>query len=137
MLRRSHKNDASEIIRLLKTGSYSALIGAVTVLTVDQIIPCEAEILEILKPTKDAHKHKDRQGSEFGLIDPRTYVAAVCANWLGGSEAQNEAVQQWLHHCKLTAVYRNSFGEERVDLRLIQICDLALKGKFPKAYVGF
>ena len=43
MLRRSHKNDASEIIRLLKTGSYSALIGAVTALTGDQIIPCEAE----------------------------------------------------------------------------------------------
>lgn len=137
MLRRSHKNDASEIIRLLKTGSYSALIGAVTALTVDQMVPCEAEILEILKLTKDAHKHKDRQGSEFGLIDPRTYVAAACANWLGGSEAQNEAVRQWLHHCKLTAVYRNSFGEERVDLRLILICDLALKGKFPKAYVGF
>ena len=66
MLRRSHKNDASEIIRLLKMGSYSALIGAVTVLTVDQMIPCEAKILEILKLTKDAHKHKDRQGSEFG-----------------------------------------------------------------------
>ena len=63
MLRRSHKNDASEIIRLLKTGSYSALIGAVTALTVDQIVPCEAEILKL---TKDAHKHKDRQGSEFG-----------------------------------------------------------------------
>lgn len=122
-----------EIIRLLKTGSYSVVIGAVTALTVDQMIPCEAEILEILKLTKDAHKHKDGQGSEFGLIDPRTYVAAACANWLGGSEA----VRQWLHHCKLTAVYRNSFGEERVDLRLIQICDLALKRKFPKAYVGF
>ena len=69
MLRRSHKNDASEIIRLLKTGSYSVVIGAVTALTVDQTIPCEAEILEILKLTKDARKHKDRQGSEFGLID--------------------------------------------------------------------
>ena len=61
----------------------------------------------------------------------------ACANWLGGSEAQNEAVRQWLHHCKLTAVYRNSFGEERVDPRLTWICDLALKRKFPKAYVGF
>lgn len=60
MLRRSHKNDASEIIRLLKTGSYSVVVGAVTALTVDQMIPCEAEILEILKLTKDAHKHKDR-----------------------------------------------------------------------------
>jgi hypothetical protein len=50
---------------------------------------------------------------------------------------QNEAVRQWLHHCKLTTVCRNGFGEERVDLRLTQICDLALKGKFPKAYVSF
>ncbi len=66
MLRRSHKNDASEIIKLLKTVSYSALIGAVTALTVDQMVPCEAEILEILKLTKDANKHKDRQGPEFG-----------------------------------------------------------------------
>ena len=66
MLRRSHKNDASEIIRLLKMGSYSALIGAVTALTGDQMIPCESEILEILKLTKDANKHKGRQGSEFG-----------------------------------------------------------------------
>lgn len=32
-----------EIIRLLKMGSYSALIGAVTALAVDQMIPCEAE----------------------------------------------------------------------------------------------
>lgn len=66
MLRRSHKNDASEIIRLLKMGSYSAHIGAVTALTGDQMMPCEAEILEILKLTKDAYKHKDRQGSGFG-----------------------------------------------------------------------
>jgi len=34
-------------------------------------------------------------------------------------------------------VYRNSFDEERVDPRLTRIYDLALKGKFPKAYVGF
>lgn len=66
MLRRSHKNDASEIIRLLKMGSYSAHIGAVTAPTVDQMVPCEAEILEILKLTRDAYKHKDRQGLEFG-----------------------------------------------------------------------
>ena len=66
MLRRSHKNDASEIIRLLKTGSYSVVVGAVTALTVDQMVPCEAEILEILKLTKDAYKHKDRRDSEFG-----------------------------------------------------------------------
>ena len=70
------------------------MVGAVTALTVDQTITCEAEILEILKLTKDAHKHKDRQRSEFGLIDPRTYVAAACANRLGGSETQNEAVRQ-------------------------------------------
>ena len=43
MLRRSHKNDASEIIRLLKTGSYSVVAGAVTALTGNQMIPCEAE----------------------------------------------------------------------------------------------
>ena len=43
MLRRSHESDAGEIIRLLKMGSYSALIGAVTALTGDQMIPYEAE----------------------------------------------------------------------------------------------
>lgn len=103
-------------------------------LAVDQAVPREEQILEILNLTRDIHKHPDRIGAQFGLIDPRIYVAAACANWIKG--AQKQEVQRWLGYCSVTAIYISSHGEERVDTNLIEVCALAKKGKFPKAYIG-
>ncbi|MCD8212553.1 MAG: hypothetical protein LUC34_00570 [Campylobacter sp.] len=132
-LKRAHKDDAREIINLLKTGSYSVALGALTALAIDQMSPSEAEILEILRLSRDIHKHEDRRGREFGLIDPRVYVAIASANWLGG--VQGEAVREWLNYCKVTAIYHAANGEERVNLRLVEICETVLKGKIPKGYI--
>lgn len=133
-LTREDINDASGIVRLVKTGSYSVAKGALAVLAVDLAVPRDEQILEILNLTRDIHKHSDRMGAQFGLIDPRIYVAASCANRIKG--AQKQEVKRRPGYCTVTAIYISSQGEERVDTNLIEVCALAKKGKFPKAYIG-
>lgn len=128
-LKRESIHDAKVIIDLLHDGSYSIVTGVLEALAADQMMPSAGEIQEITKACWDIHKHKDRVGVEYGLIDPRIFVAIACANW------DKELTHDFLHHCIDTAYDTNRFGKPVLNQDLVKVCENSLKGKVSKAYI--
>jgi hypothetical protein len=128
-LKRKSINDGSAVLELLDFGSVSLIHGALLALAIDQMKPDENEIRNILSLCKDIHKHKDRIGYEFGLMDSRQYLAIACANW------DLELTRDFLNYCIGTASDISSFGKPVTNQALIDVCQNSLKGKFSKAYL--
>jgi len=128
-IERESKNDAKPILDLLDFGSVSVVCGALQPLAIDQMMPSDSEISELLKQCWDINKHKDRIGQEYGLIDSRLYPAAACANW------NKELTEDFLTHCIETGYNINRFDKPIRNDNLIAICENSLKGKFSKSYI--
>jgi hypothetical protein len=129
-LKRKSINDGSPVLELLEFGSVSVISGALKALAIDQMKPTENEVRKILAHCKDIHKHKDRIGQEFGLMDSRQYLAIACANW------DVELTKDFLNHCIDTASNINSLGKLVINQNLIDVCQNSLKGKHSKAYLS-
>jgi hypothetical protein len=123
-LKRKDINDGQPVLELLRFGSTSVIAGALKALAVDKMLPPKHEIEEILQISWDINKHKDRIGHEFGLIDPRVYVAVACAGW-------NLALtKDFLNHCIETAFNISRFDKPVENMQLIEVCKKSLKGKY-------
>lgn len=128
-LTRKSIKDAKSIIELLSFGSVSVILGALSVLAEDQMIPQTNEIKEIINLSWDINKHKDRLGEEYGLIDSRIYLALASSNW------DIELTSSFLNHCIATAYNINRFDKPVENTNLIAVCKNSLKGKFSKGYL--
>ncbi|HMT29543.1 MAG TPA: hypothetical protein PKD91_09720 [Bacteroidia bacterium] len=125
-LKRNSIFDAQPILDLLSFGSTSVICGALEVLAIDKMLPPNNEIEEIIKICWDINKHKDRIGHEFGLTDPRKYLAIACAGW------DKTLCAGFLNHCIETAYNINRFDKPVENTNLIDICKNSLKGKYTK-----
>jgi len=128
-LARESIEDASSVIELLRFGSVSVISGALESLAIDQMQPPINEIREIIKMSWDINKHKDRIGSEFGIIDSRIYIALACWDW------PKEETTPFLNHCIDTAYDVSRFNEPVENTNLINVCTNSLAGKISKGYL--
>jgi hypothetical protein len=97
--------DAQPVLELLSFGNTSVICGALKALAVDKMLPPDNEIDEIIEISWDINKHKDRIGYEYGLTDPRQYLAIACAGW------DNPLCAGFLNHCIETAYNIDRFGK--------------------------
>ncbi len=123
-LKRNSIFDAQPVLELLSFGSISVICGALQALAVDKMLPPKNEMEEILKISRDVNKHKDRIGLEYGLMDPRIYLAIACAGW------DKILCEGFLNYCIETAYDINRFGKPVEDNYLIAICKKSLTGKY-------
>lgn len=128
-LKRKSIHDAKPVIYLLNYGSISVISGALYSLPADRMIPSEDEIKTIIEKSRDINKHPDRIGLEFGLMDPRIYLALACADW------NKNLTTDFLNHCIKTAYDINRFDKPVQNTNLIEVCENSLKGKFSKEYI--
>ena len=104
---RKNKNDASPVINLIENGKLSILNGATSVLTYDDMIPTDEEIVKII----NFFNSKDEKDLVFiGAGDPRSYLISAMSKWKK----------------ELTINYLNKFIN---DSRLKTYTILALEGK--------
>lgn len=128
-LKRGSKNDAKCVIDLLNFGSVSVICGALFCLPFDRMTPSENQIEMLIEKSWDINKHPDRLDREFGLIDPRIYLALACADW-------NLALtEKFLNHCIQTAFNISRFNKQVVNTSLITVCENSLKNRFSKGYL--
>ncbi|WP_343618038.1 hypothetical protein [Flavobacterium sp.] len=123
-LKRTSIFDAKPVLELLSFGSTSVICGALEALAEDKMLPPKNEIEEILKISWDINKHKDRIGHEYGLIDPRYYLAIACAGW------DKTLCTDFLNHCIETAYNISRFDKPVENTSLINVCKKSLKGKY-------
>lgn len=123
-LKRKNIYDGQPVLELLNFGSTSVIAGALKALAIDKMLPSKNEIEEILKISWDINKHKDRIGHEFGLIDPRIYLAVACAGW------DLELTKDFLNHCIETAFNISRFDKPVENTQLIEVSQKSLKGKY-------
>lgn len=128
-LKKKSINDAAPILELLEFGSISVITGALRALAIEELMPSKLQIKQIINKCWDINKHKDRIGHEYGLIDPRIYLAIACANW------DKELTADFLNHCIETAYNINRFEKSVQNLNLVAVCENSLKGKFSKSYL--
>ena len=126
-LTREDKNDVSGIIDLLDKG-ISVVTGALKSLAMEPGSPDVTSVNTILSKTESINKHPQRIGREFGLIDPRIYVAIAANYW----ESENK--ESYLKHCIATAFNVDRFGKEVLNTQLKQVCENSLNGKPSKGY---
>ena len=129
-LKRKSIHDGEPVIDALKFGRYSVINGALFALAVDQMVPKENEIKEIIKLCKNINKHKDRIGHEYGLIDSRIYLALACANW------DPKLTIDFLNHCIVTAIDIDVQGKPYPNQKLVDVCNNSLNGKFSKKHLS-
>jgi hypothetical protein len=123
-LKRKNLHDAQPVLELLSFGSTSVIAGALKALAIDKMLPPKNEIEVILKISLDINKHKDRIGHEFGLVDPRIYLASACAGW------DLVLTSNFLNHCIVTAFDISRFDKPVENVQLIEVCEKSLKGKY-------
>ena len=123
-IKRKNIYDAQPVLELLNFGSISVISGALYALAIDKMLPPKTEIEEILQICWDINKHKDRVGHEFGLIDPRIYLAVACAGW------DLELTKDFLNHCTETAFNISRFDQPVENIQLIEVCKKSFKGKY-------
>jgi hypothetical protein len=123
-LKRNSIFDAQPVLELLSFGSTSVICGALEVLAIDKMLPPKNEIEQIIKISWNINKHKDRIGHEYGLMDPRVYLAIACAGW------DKALCTDFLNHCIETAYNINRFDKPVENTNLIDICKQSLKGKY-------
>lgn len=128
-LTREDKNDVTGVINLLDKG-ISVVTGALMSLAMEPGSPGVNSIKIILSKTENINKHPQRAGQEFGLIDPRLYVAIAANYW------ESEYKESYLKHCIQTAFNVNRFGKEVPNTQLKQVCENSLAGKPSKGYVS-
>lgn len=109
--------DVAPVLRLLKRGRYSVLVGALDAVGYDKMMPNVADICHLLDFAKDLHRHPDRAGKEGDLSDPRYGLAAACPGW------DPKLTRDFLEHCVETA------GGDRP---LVYVATRALAGKYVK-----
>jgi hypothetical protein len=123
-LKRQSIFDAEPVLELLSFGSTSVICGALEALAVDKMLPTAQQIQKIIRISWDINKHPDRIGYEYGLIDPRIYLAIACAGW------DKALCSDFLTHCIETAYNINSFNKPVAHTKLIEVCQKSLKGKY-------
>jgi hypothetical protein len=127
-LKRKNIHDAQPVLELLKFGSTSVICGAMEALAIDKMLPPDNEIWELLEIGWDINKHKDRIGHEYGLMDPRIYLASACAGW------PPALTKGFLEHCMETASEINRYGQPVENIQLINVCKKSLKGKYSNLF---
>jgi hypothetical protein len=123
-LKRKSIFDARPVLELLDFGSTSVISGSLRALAVDKMVPPVAEAKKIIALCWDINKHKDRVGQEWGLIDPRQYLAIACAGW------DQDLCSGFLNHCIETANNIDRFNKPSENTQLIEFCKKSLKGKY-------
>ena len=127
-LTRKDNNDVTQVVQLLDKG-ISVVTGALMSLAIEPGSPDANDINIILSKTESINKHPQRIGREFGLVDPRIYVAIAANYW------ESEQKEGYLKHCIQTAFNVNRFGENVPNANLKQVCENSLSGKPSKGYV--
>jgi hypothetical protein len=127
---RSSLEDVQPIIDLVSVGNYAVITGAFAPLAKDQMIPSEDQIKRLLGKVKDMHKRSDYAGKEFGLFDPRLYLAIACANW------DRALTHDFLNYCISNCSYTDRFGDKMEDKELLEVCNNSLEGKTSKRFLG-
>lgn len=127
-LTRKDNNEVSPVINLLDKG-ISVVTGALQSLAIEPGSPDLNSVNIILNKTENINKHPHRLGKEFGLIDPRLYVAIAVNYW------KSENKESYLNHCIQTAFNVDRFGKEIPNTQLRQVCENSLIGKPSKGYV--
>lgn len=125
-LQRTSLQDGRPILALLPTGSLSVVSGALYALAMDRMVPPDNEITEIIRLCWNSNKHPDRIGNEYGLMDPRYYLAVACAGW------DKKLTTAFLEHCLANALEPNRFGKMTENNYLIEVCQKSLAGKYIK-----
>lgn len=123
-LKRTSLNDGKPVRTLLALNGLSVSTGALMALSYDRMIPDREDCKEIIKACWDINKHPDRIGSEYGLTDPRYYLAAACAGW------DIQLTAGFLHHCISTAFNIDRSGKPAENKPLVDVCKKALSGKY-------
>lgn len=121
--------DLKPVFNLLDFGSISVVTGALKVIAIDQQIPKADEIRRLIEICWNINKHKDRIGHEYGLIDPRLYIALACSNW------DLELTRGFLNHCIETSYNIDRLGESIENKNLKNICQNSLQNKYSKGYL--
>lgn len=127
-LKRKSIYDAKPVLKLLSFGSTSVIHGALEALARDRMLPSKNDIKKIIKICWDINKHKDRIGHEYGLMDPRHYLAVACAGW------DKTLTKDFLMHCIETAYDIDTFNKPVKNHNLIAVCQKALKREYAKLY---
>ena len=127
-LTRKNKDDVSPVINLLDKG-ISVITGALIALALQKSQPDDNSAEIIMEKTLNINKHPDRIDHEYGLIDPRQYVAISAALW------NENIIKGYLNHCIDTAYNINRFGKPVENHNLITVCENSLKGKISKGYI--
>lgn len=125
-LKRGSLNDGQPILALLPTARLSVLTGLLMALSADRMTPGREDCKNIIRACWDANKHPDRAGQEYGLADPRSYLANACAGW------DKQLTAGFLHHCIFTAFDIDLQGNKVENKTLNDICKKALSGKYSK-----
>lgn len=125
-LARTSLNDGKPVLQLLINGSLSVATGALMALSTDKMVPDRDDCKDIIRACWDINQHPDRIGQEYGLIDPRNYLAAACAGW------DIQLTAGFLHHCISTAFDTSLSGKPVENKTLIDICKRSLSGKYTK-----
>lgn len=107
-LTREDINDVSGVIDFLT--------GALMSLAMEPSSPDVNSVNIILSKTESINKHPQRIGQEFGLIDPRLYVAIAVNYW------KSENKEGYLKYCIHKAFNVDRFGKEILNTQLKQVC---------------
>jgi hypothetical protein len=125
-LRRTSLNDGGPVLQLLPSARISVLTGILMALSTDRMMPDREDCKTIIRACWDANAHTDRNDNEYGLTDPRIYLANACAGW------DKQLTAGFLHHCISTAFVTLPSGKRVEDKALTDICKKALSGKYCK-----
>lgn len=125
-LKRTSLNDGKPVLHLLNSGRLSVVTGALMALSIDRMVPERDDCKDIIRACWDFNQHPDRIGQEYGLIDPRNYLAAACAGW------DIQLTAGFLHHCISTAFDTNRFGNRVENKTLTDVCKRSLSGKYTR-----
>jgi len=125
-LKRSSLHDAKPVRSLLALNGLSVSTGALMAMSSDRMIPDREDCKEIIRTCWDINKHPDRIGAEYGLADPRHYLAAACAGW------DRQLTAGFLHHCISTAFNIDQSGKPVENKPLMDVCKKALSGKYSR-----
>lgn len=125
-LKRTSLNDAGAVLELLPTARLSVLTGILMAMSTDKMVPDKDDCKTIIRACWDANNHPDRINQQYGLIDPRNYLANACAGW------DKTLTAGFLHHCIFTAFDINLHGKKTENKTLVDVCKKALSGKYSK-----
>ena len=113
-LKRESLSDISPVLELLALNGFSVSTGALTALGIDQMMPDENGIKQLISICFDLGK-----GVHPGLGDPRSGLIAACANW------NKSLTNDFLLHCVNTGngSYAQGLAQQVLDGKSVTLAE--------------